>query len=81
MDAFDAPSALFRFALRLLYELFYELFFSLICWCVGWVVCRAVTLNRYPRERLRDWEEGEHLGVKLVGLISIVALIWLVVVL
>ncbi len=74
MDLLDLPANVLRF----LWWLIQDCFFSLACWCVGWLVCRTLTLNRYPKERFTEFND-QHLTVNLVGLVTLIAVFVLVI--
>jgi hypothetical protein len=65
--------------LRALLWLGWDLMFSTIGWCIGWCMCRAVTLGRWPGVGINEEDDYDLLPrivVELVGLLALAALIW-----
>lgn len=62
---------------RVIWYLIYEIFFSTICYCIGWPVCKVLTLGRYPEKGApvyfehRDDQTGW--PCSLVGLCVVIA--------
>jgi len=54
-----------------------EILFGTVCYWVGWPICRAFTLGRYPRTRkqlLPDNWDMESFFCSTVGLVAIITL-------
>jgi len=65
---------------RVLWWLGWEFFVETIGWSIGWPICRALTLGRFPDTGFRDQEETSwwaSLLVELVGLGALLGAIWL----
>ncbi|MGE8504141.1 MAG: hypothetical protein ACN6P1_18105 [Pseudomonas sp.] len=63
--------------IRALIWLIYEFLFEKIAWYIGWPICRLITLNSLPSERITESEQASNLTnfvVSMTGLISLVAL-------
>ncbi|WP_447957716.1 hypothetical protein [Vreelandella sp. EE7] len=65
---------LFGVVVRTLIWLIWELFFLTLAWYIGWSICRALTLNHFPRQFITDEDEASdlvHTTVSLVGLLAL----------
>jgi hypothetical protein len=54
-----------------------DIFFGTVCYWVGWPICRAFTLGKYPRDRVQvlpDQWSAESLFCSTLGLVSLIAL-------
>ena len=63
------------FIVRACVWLIFEMFCEIIGWCVGWVVCRTLTVNTFPRERLNEFDKASPLVAISVCAIGVIALI------
>ncbi|WP_455233436.1 hypothetical protein [Geopseudomonas aromaticivorans] len=64
-------------ALRATVWVIVELGYERLAWWSGWCVCRLVTLNHYPRQRITGFDQAPGLsafGVSFVGLLALLAL-------